>query len=154
MAVGLIVSPELSKSLVERRGILTVPDEDATVSCPCVRRQPCNGLSVNDLPLPARSLELYVREMGDKFIDRMAVRGFEWVGGNLKLHGPWPSYEFSRNMADVESALWREAEQQEDRSIVLPFIIEQPVQGGYSDYLLVGDFMARDVLTEIEVPNA
>lgn len=151
MPVGLIVTPSLERSVVQRRGIVTVPDEDATASCNCVRRQPCNGIEVSKLPVHARKLELYMREMGDRFINRMRVRGYEWVGGDLRLHGPWPSFEFNQKMADVESALWKQAEREDDLSHVLPFVIEQPQPGGYSDYRLVGDFMAQNVWTEVIV---
>ena len=109
MAVGVLVAPELEKSLVQRRGIVTVPVEDATVSCPCVMGKPCHGLLVNGLPLTARALELHMRAMGDRFIARMRVRGYEWSGKDLRLHGPWVSYEFNQRLVDVEAAIWAQA---------------------------------------------
>lgn len=154
MTVGLVVTPSLEKSLIQRRGIVTVPDEDASVSCECVRGRPCHGIEVSKIPLEARTLESHMRVMGDRFISRMRARGAEWIGGDLKMHGPWPSYQFNQTMADVGSSLWAQAEREDDLNHALPFIIEQPTENGYSDYLLVGDFMVRNVWTEVEVPDA
>jgi hypothetical protein len=151
---SLVITPSLEKSLVTKRGIVTMPDEDATVSCLCVRGQHCAGIVVNQLPVEAALLEQHMRMMGTKFISRMQARGLEWVGGDLRLHGPWPSYEFNKTMADIESQAWKDAEREDDLSHVLQYVIEQPEQGEYSDYLLVGDFLAQNVFTEVEVPDA
>lgn len=148
---GIIVAPNLEKHLVVRRGILTVPQEDASVGCQCVHGRPCQGLSVNDLPLSARPLELYVRQMGDKFIARMAIRGFQLVGQKLRLHGPWPSYELNQHLTDVESAAWGEAKRQDDPSLTLPFVFDRDASSPYMDYLLVGQFIKEAVLTEVIV---
>ena len=148
---AVVITPSLEKSLITRRGVVTVPAEDATASCECVSGKNCHGLDVWKLPLEAQTLEKHMRMMGDRFVSRMKARGLEAVGG-LLLHGPWPSYEFNRTMADVESSLWKQAAREDDASYVLPFIIEQPEESGYSDYLLVGDFLAQNVWTE--VPNA
>jgi len=147
---GVVVSPELGISKVVRRGIVTVPMEMASVSCDCVRRQSCQGLVVRELPLTARGLELKLLEMSDLFIERMRVRGYEPVGG-LRLHGPWPSYNFNERLADIESEAWKRAEREQDLSYVLPFIIEPQASNPYSDYLLVGDFLKQNVLTEVIV---
>jgi hypothetical protein len=152
--VGLVITPSLEKSLVTKRGIVTVPDEDATASCLCVSGQNCVGIIVNQLPVESATLERYMLEMGTRFISRMKARGLEPVGGDLRLHGPWPSYEFSKTAADIESQAWKDAEREDDASHALPFIIEQPVKGAYSDYVLVGDFIAPNVWTEVEVPDA
>ncbi len=146
---ALVITPSLEKSLVTKRGIVTMPVEDATVSCLCVKGQNCNGIVVNKLPVEASVLESHMRMMGDKFIGQMGRRGLEWVGGDLRLHGPWPSYEFNKTLADVESQSWKDAEKEDDLNHVLQYVIEQPVEGGYSDYLLVGDFMERNVWTEV-----
>ncbi len=147
--VGLVITPSLEKSLVVKRGIVTVPDEDATASCLCVSGQNCAGIIVSQLPVESATLERYMLEMGTRFIDRMKVRGLEPVGGDLRLHGPWPSYEFSKTAADIESQAWKDAEREDDLNHVLQYVIEQPVQGGYSDYLLVADFMERNAWTEV-----
>lgn len=145
----LVITPSLEKSLIQRRGIVTVPDEDAMAACLCVKGQRCAGIVVNTLPLEARTLERHLRTMGDRFISRMRVRGLEWTGGDMRLHGPWPSYELNKKLADVESQAWATAERENDMSHVLPFVIEQPEQSGYSDYLLVTDFIAQNVWTEV-----
>ena len=146
---ALVITPELERSLVTKRGIVTVPDEDATVSCFCVRGQNCSGIVVNELPVEASVLEGHMRMMGTKFIGQMKRRGLEWVGGDLRLHGPWPSYEFNKTLADIESQAWKDAEQTGDLNGVLPYVIEQPTKGEYADYLLVGDFTERNVWTEV-----
>lgn len=147
MGVGIVIAPDLETHLVQRRGIVTVPNEDALAACWCGARQRCPGLSLSQLPLEMRKLEIYLLEMAKKFQSRMAVRGYELVG-DLRLHGPWVSYEFNQTLADTESALWREAEKQDDLSHVLPFVHNRAFSP-YSDYLLVGDFLKEAVLTEV-----
>ena len=147
---SLLVTPELGKSLVWKRGILTMPKEDATVSCDCVARKPCRGLVVRDLPLEAGPLQRYVEEMGRRFIDRQRVRGCEFMG-EMRLHGPWESYEFNKTLTYIEDAAWKRAEQESNLSHVLPFVIERNGTSPYSDYVLLGNFLARNVLTEVVV---
>ena len=150
---GIIVSPELGVSLVTRRGIVTVPEEMAMVSCGCPHNKPCTGLVIRNLPLPARELELQLTAMGERFIDRMRVRGFD-LAGALVLHGPWPSYEFNQRLLDTESEAARRAEQEGDLSYLLPFVFERNAASPYKDYLLVGDFLKQNVLTEVVIKEA
>ena len=147
---SLIVTPELEKSLVWKRGILTVPKEDAAISCDCVARKPCRGLVIRDLPLEAGPLRRYAETMGKRFIDRQRVRGCEFMG-EMRLHGPWESYEFNRMAMYVESEAWRHAAQEQDLSYVLPYVIERNGTSPYSDYVLLGNFLVRNVLTEVVV---
>jgi len=98
-----------------------------------------------------RPLELHLKAMGRRFIERMAVRGYEWTGGDLRLHGPWVSYEFNQKLVDIEAVAWREAQSHDDPSLVLPFVIERAATSPYSDYLLIGQFLKRSVLTEVIV---
>ena len=147
---GLLVAPELERSLVWRRGILTVPKEDATISCDCVTGKPCRGLVVRDLPLEASQLQRYVQEMGTRFVDRLRVRGYDWLG-EMRLHGPWESYEFNKMAMDIESEAWKRAEEESDLSYILPFVIEKDGTSPYSDYVLLGNFLLRNVLTEVVV---
>ena len=135
---------------VVRRGIVTVPQEMATVACDCTRNQPCKGLVVADLPLSARGLELEMRRMGTRFVERLAVRGYEWLG-ELSLHGPWLSYEFNERLADIESEAWKRAVAENDNSYLAPFVFERDAASPYKDYLLVGAFLYRNVLTEVVV---
>lgn len=145
---SIVVAPELGISRVTRRGIVTVPEEMALVSCNCLRRKPCPGLTA--LPLEARELELQMLAMGQKFTERMAVRGYELIGG-LVIHGAWPSYEFNQRLVDVEAQAWKTAEKEQDLSHVLPFVFERDAASPYKDYLLVGDFLKQNVLTEVIV---
>jgi len=147
---AIVVAPELGISKVIRRGIVTVPEELATVSCDCLRRMNCKGLVVRELPLEARELELQMFSMGKRFIERMAVRGYESIGA-LGLHGPWPSYEFNKHLANIEAGAWKQAEREQDLSHVLPFVFERDAASPYKDYLLVGEFLKRNVLTEVIV---
>jgi len=148
---ALVVVPELDISKVERRGVLTVPSEDAAVSCNCTRNRPCRGLIPGKMPLEARTLERHVLEMGTRFIERMQVRGYDLLG-DLKLHGPWVSYEFNTRLADAESATWGEAmtpnsDGDDDPAKAVGFVFERAFSP-YSDYLLVGDFLKKNVLIE------
>lgn len=154
MSVGLIITPSLERSLVQKRGVVTVPQEDAVISCGCLLGRPCNGLALSELPLPARTLELYMREMGSRFVARMRVRGLEWVGGDLRLHGPWVSYEFNEKLVDVESSIWGQAVREDDPASVLPFVGNRDAASPYSDYVLVGDFIAKNTWTEVIVPES
>ena len=147
---SLLVAPELEKSLVWKRGILTVPNEDATISCDCVVGRNCQGLVVGDLPLKVRKLQLYIEAMGKRFIERQQARGCEWTG-EMRLHGPWESYEFNRTAMQIENEAWRRAAQEQDLSYVLPYVIERNGASPYSDYVLLGNFLARNVLTEVVV---
>lgn len=149
----LQVAPDLERMLVWRRGILTVPQEDAIVSCSCITSKSCKGLGLNNLPLIARHLQRYCLQMAEKFQERMRIRGYQ-LQGNLRLHGPWPSYEFNQHLVDVESSLWREAQRQSDPTIVLPLVVDRTATSPYSDYLLVGQFLKQAVLTEIWIPNS
>ena len=149
MSVGIVIVPALETQLVKRRGIVTVPREDALAACWCQEGR-CSGLGLDNLPLEMRKLEIHLKLMADKFTKRMAVRGYELVG-DLRLHGPWVSYEFNQALADVEATLWEEAIKSDDASLVLPFIIERNAASPYSDYLLVGNFLAKAVLTEVIV---
>jgi len=146
--LNFLITPTLEKSLVSRRGIATVPEEMATVSCECVTRKPCSGLAA--FPLVARNLELELARMGKLMVGRLARRGYEWLG-ELKIHGPWPSYEFNERLADIEAEAWKRAAVEKDLSYTLPFVFEWNAASPYKDYLLVGDFLLQNVLTEVIV---
>ena len=137
-------------SLVWKKGVLTVPKEEATVSCDCATGRGCRGLVVSDLPLEARDLQLYVEAMGKRFIERQRVRGCEWMG-EMRLHGPWESYEFNKTAMHIENEAWRRAAQEQDLSYVLPYVIDRDGTSPYSDYVLLGNFLAKNVLTEVVV---
>lgn len=127
-----------------RTAYVTVPREIAVVNCDCAYNRSCRGLEVNGLPLTARALESHLREIGYRFINRMEVRGLQYLN-DMRLHGPWVSQEFDKRMADVQSELFARAERENDLSLILPFVIEDDATSPYSDYLLVGKFIVRPV---------
>ena len=142
---AIIVGPNLPIVKVVRRGILTVPVEDASVRCSCPSPT-CQGLDVNALPLTSRALQKYVFTMGDRFIERSRIRGYEAVG-TLRLHGPWVSYDFNNTLADIESA----ALSSEDPADALGFVHNRETFSPYSDYVLVGEFLKQVVVLDIPV---
>ena len=151
---GIIVRPDLGKVLVQKSGIFTLRADDAALECNCPqKRGPCGGIEISKIPLKYRSFELLCLEMGKKFIARQAPRGFEWTGGDLQLHGPWPSK--IQNLVDINSPTWGEAMRRdkddgfEHPERALGFVSEpSPL---YLDYLLVGDFLFKDQMTDLEL---
>ena len=133
-------------AVTTRTAYVTVPWELATVNCDCAYNRSCKGLDVNGLPLTARALELHLREIGYRFINRMEVRGLRYLN-DMRLHGPWVSKEFDRRMVDIQSDLFARAERENDPSLVLPFVVDQGATSPYSDYLLIGKFIMRPVAT-------
>lgn len=111
-------------------------------------------MDVEALPLAYRALQSYVRQMGDKFINRLAIRGYDLVSG-LRLHGPWPSYGFNEHLSDVKTSLWKQADRENDLSPLLGEVFNQEGRAfsPYVDYLLVGAFLKQAVLTEIWIPE-
>lgn len=151
---SIVIAPELPMLLEELRGILTVEREDATISCQCPLGLPCGGIDVDKLDLTHRLLHQHVYFMGHKFIERMAIRGYDFVGP-LRLHGPWRSYNFAETMTDVDSTIWAEAEAEDDPSKVLGFVGERckVALPALMDYLLVGPFLHRAILVERIMPD-
>jgi len=133
-------------AVTSRTAYVTVPREMATVNCDCAHNRSCKGLEINGLPLTARALELHLREIGYRFINRMEVRGLRYLN-DMRLHGPWVSKEFDRRMVDIQSDLFARAERENDPSLVLPFVVDQGATSPYSDYLLIGKFIMRPVAT-------
>ena len=133
-------------AVAERTAYVTVPREMAVVNCDCAFNRPCKGLSVNSLPLTARALETHLREIGYRFINRMEVRGLQYLN-DMRLHGPWVSREFDKRMADVQSELFARAVKEDDPSLIVPFVVDEAATSPYSDYLLVGKFIMRPVPT-------
>ena len=152
--IGIVIRPDLGKVLIQKSGIFTVRSDDAALECNCPKlRGACGGIEVNQIPLKYRAFELLCLDMGKKFIERQAPRGFEWTGGNLLLHGPWPSKV--RNLVDINSPTWGDAMRRdkddncEHPERVLGFVSEP--SGLYLDYVLVGDFLFKDRMTDLEL---
>lgn len=155
---GIIVAPDLGKVLVERRGIFTVPGEMATVSCWCPHGKPCQGVEIDKLPQSEHQFFLWAKRMGEMFIARQEPRGYEWAMGNLWLHGPFPSYEFNSRLVDIESEALRQAGKRgpdgfEHPEQALPLVFERDAFSPYMDYVFLGKFLFRDLMTDLEVPD-
>lgn len=128
---------------------MTVPQEHALWNCNCALRKPCQGFLPAQLPIELHSLGLMLLENGRLFQQKLEPRGYELVG-DLYVHGPWVSYEFNKHLADIESSAWQRAEEENDPSYVLPFVFERDAASPYSDYLLVGNFIVKNTLHELE----
>lgn len=155
---GIIVAPDLGKALARREGIFTVSAEMKTLMCLCSpfnpMAGPCGGLDIMNIPLPYRQFQLAVIEAGKRFINRQAARGFEWYGGDLELHGPWPSLDLSKTMQDPEAPYWTNIENPDKDGEVHP---EKALAGiitptnNLLDFQLAGDFLFKDRMTDLEI---
>ena len=152
--IGILVASELGQVLVQKQGIFTMRADDVSLECNCPNhRGPCGGIEIRKIPLKYRSFELLCNEMGKRFIERQKARSFEWAGGTLLLHGPWPSKV--RNLVDIQSPTWNEAmvrdkeDGWEHPERVLGFVSEP--DGRYLDYVLVGNFLFKDQMTDLEL---
>jgi hypothetical protein len=146
---GIVAQPTLEESLVARRGTFTVPDALATVNCDCALRKPCRGLALINLSFEHHALEIVARSRAKEMFEKLALRGQE-LKSDLMLHGPWVSQGYEDNLVDVGSSLWSRAEQEGDPRLILPFVYERDPNSGQSDYLLVGNFLIRNVFIEGE----
>lgn len=146
---GLVIAPDLARSLVVERAYVTVPHEHALWNCDCALRKPCQGFLPGQLPLELHTLETMLLEMGAKFQQKLALRGYE-LAGDLYVHGPWVSMEFNQHITDIESSLWQRSVDENDPSLVLPFVFERDAASPYSDYLLVGNFIVKNTLHDLE----
>ena len=171
---AILVAPDLDKAVMQKTGIFTLSKADASVAgkvigCNCPDRignnkdtsQGCSGFRVEQIPLQYRKFDLLARQMGQRFIERQKVRGFEWMNTPLRLHGPFESYDFENTMVDVDSPVWSSAAQRdkadnfEHRERVVPLVFERPVGAANPkvDYQFVGEFLFQDFLTDLELPN-
>lgn len=154
---GILIAPSLDKVLVERRGIFTVPVENATVKCWCTVGKPCQGVSIDSLPQAFHSFVMWAKQMGEMFIERQKPRGFEFpTSGELRLHGPFPSYDLNNQLADVESTALKEAMQRDKDGVehpekAVPFVFEREAFNPYMDYVFIGSFLFKDRMTDLEV---
>ena len=152
---AIIISPELELSLVERRGIFTIPTEDATLTCNCPKGLACGGIAFDKIPLKHRTFEMHARELAKRFIERQAVRGYELVGDDLRLHGPFWSYDFNNTLTDINSSLFKDAQRQDRNGdthpeLVLGAVFERDLAfNPYVDYRVVGQFLKQAVITEV-----
>ena len=155
---GLLVAPDLDIVLVKRQGSFTLPAENGTVACLCPQGRPCGGVDIDKLPQTEAAFFGVAKDMGNRFIERQKPRGFEFpLSGQLVLHGPFPSYEFNRRLADVESSVFRDAMRRdrngdEHPELALDVVFERDAFSPYVDYVFVGMFLFKDRMTDLEVP--
>lgn len=155
----LLVAPDLDTVLFERRGIFTVPAEDAPVRCWCTEGKPCQGVDIDKLPQSFHAFVMWAKQMGQMFIERQKPRGFEFpLSGAMRLHGPFPSYELNQHLFDVESTSLKEAMRRDKEGLehpekALDFVFERDAFSPYVDYVFVGNFLFKDRLTDLEVPS-
>ena len=155
--IGIIVAPDLGTERVERSGVFTVDALDARlIECNCPRQlgDGCGGIDLNRLPQEHRAFELKCKEMGKRFINRMAARGYEW-DGDIVVHGPFPSHDFDNTMQDAESSQWRNMRRSledgmEHPERLLPMVYERVTH--LADYVVVGSFLFKDQITDLEAP--
>ena len=149
---GIIIKPDLGKVLVRREGLFTIMREDAGLECNCpAHRGPCGGIDIDALPLQFRVFQLLCREKAQRFIDRQRPRGYEWANGVMALHGPWPSR--TQNLTDLNQIkTGRDADGFEHPEDAARFVFESNDETPFVDYLLVGDFLFRDQMTDLELP--
>lgn len=153
----VIVRPHLGKAVLRRQGVFTIPGELAALECRCPQaRGPCGGIDINRIPLQYRQFQLVVRHWGDRFIDLQRVRGFDWAGGFLELHGPWPSFNLANSMLDGGSPYVRSWGQREEDGLEHPekaLLALVKATLNRMDYILVGDFWFQDRMTDLEAPD-
>lgn len=154
---GIIVRPDVGKAVIQRQGVFSVHRENAALECNCPSlRGPCGGIAVGDIPLNLRSFQLLCTEMGKAFISRQIPRGYEWRGGDLLVHGPWPSK--TQNLQDASSPAWsmvgrrdpKDGLEHPERFLAA---VGNPDDYVFMDYVLVAEFLIRDEYTDLELPS-
>ena len=153
---AIVVTPDLERCLVELVGVFQVAAEDSLVSCLCPQQRPCGGMRIRNIGVADRAFELHAHQLEMTFIERERARGYELADSDLRLHGPFWSYDFNHTLTDDGASAWREAKRpdrngDEHPELALPFVFErdETVANPYRDYLIVGRFLKQAVLTEV-----
>ena len=142
----LVVVKDRQLCPVPIRGVFTLPTEDASVKCRCPAA--CEGMLLPSIPLEARAFQLYAYEMQTKLIEQQRTRGRE-LSGDIRLHGPFPSYEFNRHLVDINASLWAEAARpdkngDEHPELALDAVFERDAFSPYSDYVYMATFLGYE----------
>lgn len=141
MAVAVHVEPDVQRRRVMKHGIVTVPGEMATLKAP-------NGMAIDDIPLQHRTLQMKLREVGELFVRRQRVRGLDFLDReDMHVYGPFPSYELRDAMLTPDQL---NLPREEVRHLVRE---RDTSMKAFADYVLVGAFLAKPVLTEIWTPD-
>lgn len=136
------------------QGIFTVPTEDALVKCNCPGD--CAGLLLPQVPLAARQFQLHAYQLQDLLIERQRARGRQ-LHGEIRLHGPFPSYDFNQHLVDVKASMWSEAMRpdsngDEHPELVLGAVFERErAFGPYCDYVYMATFLGYEYTTRQSV---
>lgn len=137
MGVAVHVHTPPDRLLVQKRAIATVPARNGLLEC--------RGTRLNDFPLTHRALQQYLIAGAKRFIERMKVRGFEYVDFyDVHVYGPFPSYDLPRKLRDI-TEFNVDPERAKDLVEARKNIIEE-----YADYRLVANFVA--IPTEFDEP--
>lgn len=147
---AIIIRETPAKVLVQKRAIATVPAHIATFHADNWR-----GSHLKGIPLEHRLCQMYLQAGAKRFIERMAVRGFEYVDRyDIHVYGPFPSYDLPHNLRDL-------AEFNADPNVAANLVkARASTVEEYADYRLVANFITRPVAfdepTEIRsgVPGA
>lgn len=153
--VELIVRPDVGKAIIQKSGVFSVHRENALLECNCpALRGPCGGIAVGDIPLQYRAFQLLCMAQGKAFISKLVPRGYEWRGGDLLVHGPWPSKY--QNLQDASAPAWsmvsrrdpKDDTEHPERFLSAVGNIDDFV---FMDYVLVAEFLIRDEFTDLEL---
>lgn len=137
----ILIAKDLMPRKVQRRGVITVEAEMATLVC--------KGMRIDDIPLHHRRLELVLREAATRMIARQAVRGVKYYDHDgVHVYGPFPSYEFNDHLVDIDT--FDERDSQECANLTRP---TPQVIGAFADYLIVISFFRMPEVVEYEIPK-
>lgn len=164
--MGLIVIPESEQCLTVQQGVFEVERKDAVIRCAGVRAGMgceafgCQGIRVRDLPLSARTLQAHFARVGGLFRSRLAARGYEPLGDELWLHGPFASYDYATTMVDGNDSAFTDAQRLDPTyaigvspgdyhpELTLPFVHERGASP-MVDYVFLGYFLAPELTTRV-----
>lgn len=140
IAKHVIVRPSLGLSKVQRRAVVTFPTEMCTLRC-----DPVHGMRLKQIPLEHRRLQIVLSQAFDKVTERMRIRGYELVwADDVHVYGPWPSRLFHERLIQPDEITAPE----QARSLV--HRVDTTPQE-FMDYLLVANWLHKDVVTEVPV---
>ena len=143
---SLFVAPDRERVKVQKRGIISVPGDMAIVKC--VGRE----LKPERFPVSGPGRELYhaLLAAAKQFVSRQQARGLEYYDSEgIHVYGPYPSYEFRYNMLTGDEYALREGN---DPRLAAQLVRQRETAiKAYADYLLVANFLAVPMLTEVPV---
>ena len=100
--------------------------------------------------------QLHASRLQDDLIAKQRARGRD-LTGDIRLHGPFPSYDLNQNLVDVKASMWAEAQRpdkngDEHPELVLDAVFERDEAfSPYSDYVYVATFLGLEYFTRESV---